>query len=475
MLYIPSTRREFLQQMAAGGLALGVGGSLSGCGPILQAIQNRPVRRNIADLAPNDPIIEAYKAAVTAMKALPSTDGRNWTRQAQIHLNHCPHGNWFFLPWHRAYLFYLEKICRTLSGYEQFALPYWNWTTSRSIPGVFWGDASNPLFNSTRDVGPTDQADDAWVGPDVIEGILDLTNFEVFGSGASATQRGRSTTGELEGIPHNNIHGWIGGDMGTYMSPLDPVFWTHHNMIDCLWVDWNIVRGNPNPDDTTWINFPFNANFFDSDGSSVDITVLPTLLMPLLSYRCQDVVLTAAEQAELEAFVRRGAPSRLEPIFRAEQQQGAEVAIGRPATLRVAAPAERLTTAAARPEQERVILTLRGVQGPLNEDFFLRVFVGRADVTQETPEEDPHFVGALGFFEDEGHRGERTFTLDITDELAELGRANRLAGDQSVAVSVVAVPHPRRQVRESRTRIGAVDLAVVRAPGPESRREGRRQ
>src|SRR5688500_14408928 len=61
-------------------------------------------RRSVGTLAGNDPIIVSYRQAVSAMRALPSSDPRNWTRQAQIHLNFCPHGNWFFLPWHRAYL-----------------------------------------------------------------------------------------------------------------------------------------------------------------------------------------------------------------------------------------------------------------------------------------------------------------------------------------------------------------------------------
>ena len=98
-----------------------------------------------AAMAANDPVIDAYKAAVSAMKALPAGDRRNWERQATIHFDFCPHGNWWFLPWHRVYLFYFERICRKLSGYDEFALPYWNWTTHPSIPAAFWG-AGNPLF-----------------------------------------------------------------------------------------------------------------------------------------------------------------------------------------------------------------------------------------------------------------------------------------------------------------------------------------
>ena len=91
------SRREFLKGATAFG-ALSLGIWMGGCESCQQQIAKRPRRRNIANLAPNDPVIVAYKDAVSAMKALPSNDPRNWTKQAEIHLNHCPHGNWWFLP-----------------------------------------------------------------------------------------------------------------------------------------------------------------------------------------------------------------------------------------------------------------------------------------------------------------------------------------------------------------------------------------
>ena len=37
---------------------------------------------------------------------------------------------------------------------------------------------------------------------------------------------------------HNRVHVWVGGQMGTGVSPNDPVFWLHHAFIDKLWADW---------------------------------------------------------------------------------------------------------------------------------------------------------------------------------------------------------------------------------------------
>jgi len=49
-------------------------------------------------------MLQSYARAVRAMLALPPEDPRNWYRQAIIHTLDCPHGNWWFLPWHRGYL-----------------------------------------------------------------------------------------------------------------------------------------------------------------------------------------------------------------------------------------------------------------------------------------------------------------------------------------------------------------------------------
>ena len=89
------------------------------------------------------------RRAVARMKALPQSDPRNWIRFADIHRNFCPHANWYFLPWHRAYIRSFERICQELSGKADFALPYWNWTADRQFPAAFRPAiaSSNPLFH----------------------------------------------------------------------------------------------------------------------------------------------------------------------------------------------------------------------------------------------------------------------------------------------------------------------------------------
>jgi tyrosinase len=101
-------------------------------------------RWNISD--PNCPprVIDSYKKAIRAMLALPPTDPRNWYRYALIHTLDCPHGNWWFLPWHRGYTGWFEQICRDLSGDPDFALPYWDWTKEPRVPKAMFDDVLTP-------------------------------------------------------------------------------------------------------------------------------------------------------------------------------------------------------------------------------------------------------------------------------------------------------------------------------------------
>lgn len=287
------SRRDFLHASGAAGIVamLASSGLLGACTQqqlqdFLNRIHNRPVRKDIATLSPTDPVIQSFKRAVQAMKALDPSDRRNWTNQATIHNDFCPHHNWLLLPWHRAYLWYFEEICRELSGDNNFALPYWNWTANPTIPAVFFDPASS-LYDANRDKGPSDTISAGYVGTSVINGILGETNFLNFASGpidVNADQRTSNYQSPLEATPHNNVHTFIGGDMGTFMSPLDAVFWTHHGRVDELWVEWNIIRGNANSSDGAWASRHF-TEFCDRHGNPVDVTVFATVLMPFFNYR----------------------------------------------------------------------------------------------------------------------------------------------------------------------------------------------
>ncbi|HMD98693.1 MAG TPA: tyrosinase family protein [Terriglobia bacterium] len=480
------SRRDFLRGVGAFSAA-SLGFWAGGCESCVQQIQNRPTRKNIQTLwaaNPSDPVITTYKAAVAAMKALDTSkpsDPRGWQYQANIHFNKCIHRNWLWLPWHRVYLFYFERICRKLTGDNSFALPYWNWNTHPAVPDPFW-DTTSPLYDSNRAITQTDQADASYIGTSVLQNILNEPNFELFASGPPPTSdlhAGPDATGMLEGTPHNNIHGFVGGDMGAFHSPLDPVFYTHHNMLDCMWTHWNIDLNNANTNDTSWTNFAI-TDFVDENGNPVSVTAAITVLYPIFSYQFEPCSLMTAGQGakklqgkELEAFLRAGAPSKLEFGPRFELRQSVTTEVDKPSTSAITVEPGALAGALQGGSHTRLVLTVGDVEMPPKRDFFVRIFLNKPDVSGATPIEDPHYAGSFGFFFDEsgmksqeGAAGMSAapltgFLVDATPTLQKLNQAGSLSSNE-VQVSLVPVPYARRQATGERLTLRRLELAVAR-------------
>lgn len=430
-----------------------------------QGPATRPVRRSVTGMASSNPILVAYESAIAKMKALPSSDPRNWTNQARIHFDSCPHANWLFLPWHRAYLLYFERICRQLSGMADFALPYWNWSVEPRVPAPFW---SGELLDPNRVATPASVASSASVGPRVLASILAETSFPIFGSGriaATDNQRTMSTYGRLEGTPHNYIHGFIGGDMGTFMSPLDPIFWLHHNMVERCWVEWNFDRGNANPPDPGWLGREF-TEFCDENGNPVRVTVAETLTYPLTYYRYEGVGPDAAgasaaspEGSAIQRGTRHGASGQasgqIDVLQRFAAPQPVTSEIGKPATIRIPVDSRALR-AGGHP-----ILVFHGVSMDHTEDFSVHVFLDKPDAADDTPPDDPHLAGTFAFFHDGAAHGGHgpsggDFIVDVSDAMERLGIEGGM-----VDVQVVLVPFQGRQPKTHTLTIAATELRLV--------------
>jgi tyrosinase len=469
------SRRELLSASGALGLALATGG----CDQFVQAIKDRPTRRNIANLSPNDPILEAYRAAIAAMQALPTTDQRNWTNQASIHYNHCPHTNWFLLPWHRMYLVYFERICRKLSGDQQFALPYWNWTDDPAVPAVFW-PTGDPLNDSTKTIAQGTPILAEFVSHAVLEPILQETNFLIFGSGKVTGQRDPGSQGPLEATPHNNVHGQIGGHMATYMSPLDPIFWTHHCMLDFCWVDWNLVRVNNNPNDPVWNNLQI-TDFVDENNQPVSLPVSITPLYPIFDYQYEPSQIGATvvhrlakakqEQEQLKTFVQQGGDAEIPVLQRFRVEGPSDVGVGRGSRTSIAVQSSALRDAIESTGDQRLLLTIQQVQPPAEAGFFVRVFVDEpGTVTPETPITDPHYAGSFAFFigdhgMNEGmHMAPAGFVVDLTETLRRLSRGGGLGQANQLEIQLVPVPYPGRPLKELSFTVGGLELAIARLP-----------
>ena len=125
------------------------------------------VRRSINELiAEQSPLIESYRRAVDVMMARDVTDKTSWWFQANIHVlsdeelakmrslerywRQCLHKNYFFLSWHRAYLYFFERIVRKACGDPDFTLPYWPYDNPHqaSLPAAFAPNADEIAYGA---------------------------------------------------------------------------------------------------------------------------------------------------------------------------------------------------------------------------------------------------------------------------------------------------------------------------------------
>lgn len=152
-----------------------------------------------------------------------------------------------FLPWHRAYLWWLEQAMQDqVSG---AALPWWDWTLDRDIPQAYApaaGGRRNVLAASRISLPQIDPPVDRFTTRDAggdprvklptAREIQDLLAFPDWGSFSD----------QLE-IYHDQVHDWVGGDMGQLdFAAYDPIFFAHHCMIDRIWYLWQVKNGANN-------------------------------------------------------------------------------------------------------------------------------------------------------------------------------------------------------------------------------------
>jgi polyphenol oxidase len=304
----PPHRRRFLKGIAIGGAAF-VSNSL--WGPSIALGQNPPncppapvngtpfspgqdtrplvQRRSLSSLSSTQ--VNQLRLAFAKLGALPSTDNRTWVLQADMHAMYCQtcnngtvqsvHRSWNFFPWHRAFLYYFERILGSLVGdINNFRLPYWDWENQRYISWFYRSPASssNPFYDVNRytpiNGGASLPANDGTAARiALLNGIADFATF-----GGTATKGGA-----CESNPHNPIHDDIGlhtspwHDMGNLgYAARDPIFFAHHGNIDKIWSNWNSLAASSsppayqNPTDPAFLSERWN--FYDENQQVVSIS-----------------------------------------------------------------------------------------------------------------------------------------------------------------------------------------------------------
>lgn len=490
------SRRTVLKSVAVAGAAAAYAGSLKGLRAVAQT--GLPLRRSLGELALDDPIIETYREFVGKMKELPSSDRFSWIGFANVHgespfaFHLCPHGNWYFVPWHRAYVQMYEVACRKLTGNQDFAMPYWDWTADRLFPKAFsderWQGRPNPLFEASRTIPPNYPLPDNMVGEtEVMEPILRESHFEIFGTSRPAGQNslaqrwittGTGTKGPLEYNPHDRIHGTVGGVMGGTRSPRDPIFMMHHGNIDRIWAVWN-GRGHSNTTDRLWLDMEFQNNFIAPDGSLYSKTVRDLQEVEPLGYtyglrKIDELAPVDPLRDSKIAALYGAAPLLGDGPLRVRKANDTAAEAGKHLEVKLRVDSASLADAvkprisagtgalalAADPSAARtpeVLAYIKNMTPPKKSGTEFRVFVNCDYLSQEVPTTDPHYAGTVGFF---GHHAV-SVVVNLTETLKRHERTKHLTGDD-ITVQLLPVPQPGVPLEETGTITPTeIEIAII--------------
>jgi tyrosinase len=219
------------------------------------------------------------------------SDDRGYQHFAGIHGYplpwYCAHGTpEFFLPWHRAYLYFFERSLRVQN--PNASLAWWDWTSPGSqahgLPKAFAaaqaGGAANPLHHGDVNQIALDQgqaAGDPKTTPTVRNpgqpGTQPLPTAAWLTDLIDNHSGWVDFSNTLEDA-HGAVHVWVGGHMRDIgFAAYDPIFWAHHTMIDRIWHLWQLKwRGGP------------PANVLDRALPPFPMTVRQTLEIHRLGY-----------------------------------------------------------------------------------------------------------------------------------------------------------------------------------------------
>ncbi|CAK7350629.1 unnamed protein product [Dovyalis caffra] len=416
--------------------------------------------------------VAKYAKAIALMKSLPDDDPRSFKNQANVHCAYCNgayhqagfpdldlqiHFSWLFFPWHRAYLYYFERILGKLINDPTFALPFWNWDAppGMQIPAIF-NDPKSPLYDPIRDpnhLPPTlldlnyNKGDP---NPDPTKpDELYASNFNVmyrqmvsgakkptlfFGKPYRAGDNPSPGMGTIETTPHTQLHIWTGDprqpkgeNMGNFYSAgRDPIFYCHHSNVDRMWSIWKTIPGGNRRDikDPDWLNSEFL--FWDENKELVRIKVKDTLDTKKLRYDYQDVPLPWLKAKPTPKIKRKEkSPSVLTPVsaFPLVLDKVINVEVSRP----------KKSRSAKEKEDEDEVLVIKGIEYDKNELIKFDVLVN----------DEPDSAGKPGTTEFAGcfvnvphkhaKRSKTNLVLGITESLEDLAAE----GDDTLIVTLL--------------------------------------
>ena len=429
---------------------------------------------------------------------------RGWIFQANIHgaldsnpnpaWNQCRHASSHFLSWHRAYVYYFERILREASGDPALTLPYWDWTDAaqQGLPAAF-KDTQSPLFVSQREMNQAGST----LTPSVRAAALQALNLRSFfpasgNAGFGVLNTSGSGKGRIEQPPHDSVHVLVGGNGGLMIDPdtaaQDPIFWLHHCNVDRLWEVWlRKGGGRANPTTGSWPNETF-TRFVDESGNTA-----PPLRVSQLG-RTTDLGYTYDKlTAPVSAAGTEGAAAEV-----AAESVKTEVAATVEKTQITNAPksvelsgdkvkeaTKKAGATSATGDEKRILLRLQGVSVDRPTGVIYEVYLNLPTASEEPSSTSPHFVGIVSLFgsapsgkdlRDDTHahhatsgEGGEEFLFDVTRVLRTLARGSVDVSKLNVTVlprGSLVEGKPRKVKTEATVSIAKITLETAE-PEPE--------
>jgi len=434
---------------------------------------NLPVRVRKSAFELSNTEVDRLKSAYAALRKLTTDqpdDPRGWQRQGYVHCWYCGggsdgntgpeiHGGWFFFPWHRAFLYFHERILAKLVGDDNLTLPYWDWDSQgrQSFPAIYGDpdDASNPLSDMLRSARASSNISTRAVSTPILNRTMNQPTSRLYMGFLSGNS---GTMGALESAPHGPVHIWtadtamssIQHDMGSLdTAAQDPVFFAHHGNIDRLWSVWlGLSPTHRNFTSASWTTQTWE--FYDENSVWTRIAVADVLdSVNSLRFQYQP-----PSPAPIWTFTPK-APPPLSAALPEEQQVPLVVAnvpdgvpiTTAPVTQSVALPPiSAAAFDALQPDSSpQFVLHVDGLSVPPRQQTLLDVYVNLPNATAATGANVPNYVGTITVLA-HGGRGAHdshaaaprqvNAAFDVTDTLASVVKGT--AGNLTVTLVPVA-------------------------------------
>ncbi len=431
--------------------------------------------------------IEALEKAIAIMKQKDCDDPTSWYYQGAMHWvpdtingknklcasyqnytqiktawNNCTHTESgaeeiHFLVWHRMYIYHLEKIVRKLSGYNEFALPYWAYTNTedsiqnRILPSKL-RDKSSSLYQYARL--------DSLLKGIPISGkttrLLSLTKLNEYHTYALYNHN-------IDKAPHGAMHNYIGFGNDTLgktkfnevwqqntqgmmsevaTAAFDPVFWLHHSNIDRIWQQWTNSENGKEVLLEELQKVPWDYVFFDENGNKKVYTIEEVVnMLYTMDYDFDDTkVQPKPINKENQLVFSTKNISKGDTLASMVKR----VALNR--DIKISVPNKKMPNVRLMSKSNKkgsiavLSVTVSFVKAPKGN---FEVYLNLPTNVKATPE-SKHFAGFMTFFgadhkhsnsdhaHNAMHRTTKTFYFEITDEANDTDALNKSVFDISV-------------------------------------------